>query len=207
MKIAFSGPSGLGKTTLCKYVQQEFGTPWLSTSAGDILSPEVKDHFKVLFQYKGSGHRDVINLSSQYPSFGAQFQQFLLEARGLQIKDNETFIIDRCPIDNVSYMLSQNSHNMDEDKVRSFISKAQEIYRELDIVIQIRFSSEIPSIEDNGSRVSNRFYQQYMSDVFTGVFSRYFAPSLQGPKVYTIDFWDLVQRKRLVYDVIKSFLK
>jgi len=198
MKIAFSGPSGLGKSTLCKYVSEEFQIPWLSTSAGDILSKKDKDKLKETYGYSGSGHKNVINLSSVSPSFGLDFQWAVLEARKEQINKNSNLVIDRCPIDNVAYMLAQNSHNgISENLIESFIRKAQDTFMNLDVVFQIRYSPDIPFIEDNSSRVANRYFQQYMSDVFVGVYARYFS-NLVGPQVHVIDFWPLRDRKEFV---------
>jgi hypothetical protein len=197
MKIAFSGPSGLGKSTLCKYVEEVHGFKWLSTSAGDIIPLEDKKRLKDDYGYSGSGHRNVINLSSIDPAFGWEFQQTVLRARINQITENDNFVIDRCPIDNVVFMLTQNSHNLEEESIHRFIRAAQEAYKKLHLVIQIRYSNDIMFIEDNNSRVPNRFFQQYVSDVFTGVYARYFA-NLVGPRVLTLDFWELEARKQSV---------
>jgi hypothetical protein len=204
LKIAFSGPSGMGKSTLCKFVRDSMNVPWLSTSAGDILTSSDKVYLRDKFNYKGEGHRKVINLSSENIGFGLEFQELLLKRRGEQILTNDSLVIDRCPIDNVAYFLSQNSHNLPEDLVSGFIKEAQRIYQALDFVIQIRYSPDIPFIEDNGSRVANRFFQIYSSDVFSGVYSRYFAnlPHANTPRVLTIDFWDLEIRKQLVKEFI-----
>ncbi len=200
-KIALSGPSGLGKTTLCKFIETEFGIPHLSTSAGDILPQPEKEFMFRAFGYKGTGHKDVINLSAVEPAFGSHFQKVVLTSRISQILRNNSFVIDRTPIDNVVYALSQVSHNESEAFIKAFINQAQEAFERLTHVIQIRYSPDIPSIEDNRSRIPNVFYQRYISDVFSGVYSRYFA-NLEGPRVITIDFWDLNSRKELV----KAFL-
>ncbi len=200
-KIAFSGPSGLGKTTLCKEVSKGLMIPHLSTSAGDILSLETKEGLELDFGYTGSGHRDVINLSSQDPEFGWAFQKAILDARVGQIQNADTFVIDRCPIDNVAYLLSQVGHNLSEEKIGTFIEHAQKAYSELSHVILIKYSPDIPQIEDNHSRIPNRYFQKYISDVFMGVYIRYFA-NIIGPKVIVLDFWNFNQRKQTV----QSFL-
>jgi len=202
-KIAFSGPSGLGKSTLCKFVNQEFNIPWLSTSAGDILPQATKDDLKAAFGYEGTGHRDVINLSSKDPWFGLAFQQAVLRARTNQIVNSSEFVLDRCPIDNVAYLLSQVGHNMAEPAIKEFIQEAQLAYHELSHVIILKYSNDIPFIEDNGSRVPNRYFQQYISDVFMGVYYRYFA-SIVGPRVIVIDYWNLPERMSTVRAFIQA---
>jgi len=203
IKVAFSGPSGLGKSTLCKYVQEEMSLEWLSTSAGDIFTGADVALLKDRFGYAQSGHKDVINLSAENPEFGWTFQRLIMNRRADQIFKNDKFVIDRCPIDNVSYMLSQISHQASEDNIKGFIQTAQMAYQELTHVIQIRHSPDVPFIEDNGSRVSNQYFQKYISDVFTGVFARYFA-NQPGPRVITLDFWDLPERRRVVRDFLRD---
>jgi hypothetical protein len=199
-KIAFSGPSGLGKTTQCKYLES-LGLKYLSTSAGDIFHLEDKVYMEKVWGYKGDGHKNVINLSSAQPNFGYFFQYTLLKRRGWQIRNSDNFVIDRCPIDNVAYMLTQVSHNASEVSISQFIKEAQEYYKNLTHVIMIQFSPDIEFIEDNNSRISNRFFQTYMSDVFRSVYTRYFA-NIIGPKVMTLDHWDLEARKFAVKEFI-----
>jgi len=203
LKVAFSGPSGLGKSTLCKYIQDAISLEWLSTSAGDIFTGADVALLKDKYGYSQSGHRDVINLSADNPEFGWTFQRLILNRRADQIFTHNDFVIDRSPMDNVAYMLSQISHQASEDDIKGFIQTAQIAYQELTHVIQIRHSPDIPSIEDNGSRIPNTYFQKYISDVFMGVYARYFA-NQPGPRVITIDFWDLTERKRVVRDFLKN---
>lgn len=200
-KIAFSGPSGLGKTTLCKFVKEELMVPWISVSAGDLFTKEDKLMLKNKHGYEGAGHKAVINLSAINPAFGADFQATLLARRAELIRNTDEFVIDRSPIDNVVYMLSQNGHNQSEEFIGNFIKEAREAYAELTHVILIRFSSDIPAIEDNNSRVPNRFFQRTISDLFQSVYAREFA-NIIGPEVIVIDFWDLDQRKGVVQNFI-----
>ncbi len=111
MKLAFSGPSGLGKTTLCKFVTETMDVPWISVSAGDLFTEGDKGGLEEKFGYKGQGYKAVINLSAINPEFGAAFQKTLLKRRAELIRTTPNFVIDRSPIDNVVYMLSQNGHN------------------------------------------------------------------------------------------------
>jgi len=203
LKIAFSGPSGLGKTTLCKFVSDRFEVSHLSTSAGDIMNNQDKELLGKKFGYHSQGHKAVINKSSANPDFGIAFQNMILARRAHQISDNNNMVIDRSPLDNVSYMLSQIAHNMTESGIQTFVEEAQEAWRELTHVIIIKHSNDIPRIEDNGSRVPNKFFQQYISDVFSGTYFRFFA-NQPGPQVIFIDYWDLNDRKRLVEDFIRD---
>jgi len=206
MKIAFAGPSGLGKTTLAHLVADRLKIAHPSTSAGDIFTREDKYNLKDLYGYEGKGHQNVINLSASDPEFGVTFQNVLLSRRAKQIEDNNPVVLDRCPIDNVVYMLTQAGHNMRETQVNEFINRAQLAYLELSHVIMIRYSSDIPFIEDNKSRVPNRYFQQYISDVFGGVYVRYFSHII-GPRVIEIDFWNLEERVKTALAFIEDSTK
>lgn len=201
LRIAFAGPSGLGKTTLGRIVAKRLKLQHPSTSAWDVLSEVDKRYLYENFGYTQKGHRNVINLSNSVPNFGTEFQRLVLEARIKQIHNSPNTVLDRCPIDNIVYMLSQVSHNMQEGRVQYLIEQAQRAYQMLTHVIIIKYSSDIPFIADNNSRVTNRYFQQYISDVFGGVYNRYFS-QLVGPRVIALDFWDLKQRT----DTVLSFI-
>jgi len=202
MKIAFAGPSGLGKTTLAHLVADRLKIDHPSTSAGDIFTREDKFNLKDAYGYEGKGHQNVINMSAMDPEFGMTFQNVILNRRAEQIENINPVVLDRCPIDNVVYMLTQVAHNIHEASVKEFINKAQMAYMQLTHVIIIRYSPDIPFIEDNDSRVPNRYFQQYISDVFGGVYTRYFSHII-GPMVMEIDFWNLENRVNTVLEFVK----
>ncbi len=203
MRICFAGPSGLGNSTLAHVIAKRLKLPHPSTSAGDLFTYDDKVFLKENFDYEGKGHKSVINLSSTSPDFGIYFQQLLLNRRSEQIKSYDRVVLDRSPIDNVTYMLTQAAHNMDEKRVLEFITEAQSVYLELDYLILIIYSHDIPLIEDNKSRIPNRYFQIYISDVFMGTFNRYFSHII-GPRVITIDFWDLQERINTVLSFINN---
>lgn len=191
MKIALSGPSGGGKTTLSKFISQSFDLPYLPGSAGLILKEEFKDRLRNYHNWEQSGHRNVINLSGKDPEFGYWFQKYLLESRSELYKGKDQFITDRSPLDNVSYFMQQTVHNCTEEETEKFITHAQELYQELTHLIRIKWVNE-EEIEDNGSRIPNKYYQYYSDAVFEDCYNRYFKGS--SIKVLTIDYWDLDTR-------------
>src|SRR5690606_1517587 len=67
-------------------------------------------------------------------------------------------------------------------------------------------------IENNGSRISNKWYQRssdaqfkYWLDNFFGTYEyQYLGTNLPKPKVLVIDFWDLEERKNLITKFLKG---
>jgi hypothetical protein len=141
----------------------------------------------------------VIRLSNEFPSFGQKFQECLLHARGRIILNTEEFIIDRSPIDNVAYMLTQCSHLAPEDWTADFIVQAQ-AYAE-NITHFIIFPSLAKEIEVNGSRVANKYFQRMSTAVFEHTYITYFQDIMMG-KTLLLNTWDLEVKKRMV----RSFL-
>lgn len=202
MKIAFSGPSGAGKTTLCKYVEETFGYRHLSTSASDVLSPSNKTILSNM-GWEKKGHMSVIEQSIRNPKFALSFQDFLLEDRLKQIKDNKAFVIDRCPIDNLVYRLMQAAWHDNWYQFKQFYDKAIEGLHQLDLIIFVEISEDVPEIEDNKSRIANWHFQKYVSEQFRWMISSVLT-ALPSLNIKTLSTWDLDTRKRKVYTYIKE---
>ncbi len=205
MKIAFSGPSGVGKTTLCKHVSEVMGVPHLSTSASDVFSPESTERL-IQLGWTQSGHKDVIIHSIKNPKFGKTFQNLLLKDRANQINRNPKFVIDRCPIDNLVYRILQVGVHETEKEWADFANKSLAIMAKLDLVMIVLATDDMPGIEDNQSRIPNLVYQKAVSAVFEMVYGLMKKAGLppNKPAISIIDFWDWDMRKRLVNSILSS---
>lgn len=203
IKISFSGPGGLGKSTMCKILSETLGIPWISTAPRDILNTEDKRTLLEGYGYDDTSkpQQSIIKLSAMEPSFGTLFQDLVLLRRSEQIINNNRVILDKSPIDNVAYLLAQGGHNISEDFIQGFIRKAQAVYAELTHVIRVQYSNDIP--KGHGHSQPSTFYQKYMSDVFMGVYLRYFA-NISGPRVIIIDFWDFRERETIIRNFLST---
>lgn len=173
-RIILSGPSGCGKTTLATEISRQLGIPFISNSAGDILSEEDKVELHRDFGWKAQGHREVIRLSSINPDFGYQFQYRVLMARKKLYLLNDEAIFDRSFIDNAVYFTLQVAPYIDYDKCLAFYNECKELQETLvDKTIIISYERQL-EVEENGSRVSNLIYQQAVDDVFKGLLRRVF---------------------------------
>ena len=195
LRIACLGPSGSGKTTIANFIQEELGIPFIPNSAGLIIPEREKEILRSTYQWKESGHKEVIKLSNEFPSFGQKFQECLLHARGRIIMNTSEFVIDRSPIDNVAYMLSQCSHLAPEDWVEAFIKEAQAYAT--NITHFIIFPSLAKDIEINGSRVANKYFQRMSTAIFEHTYITYFN-KLMLNKTLFLTTWDLDYKKTLV---------
>jgi hypothetical protein len=201
-KVAFTGTSGSGKTTLVKWVEKEFNLGHLNGSAGTIAKAQL-DEIKLRHGYTGDGHLDVIKYSAINPVFGYEFQTAVLESRWREIADNEDFVTDRSPLDNLVYFATQTAWNKTSlVETITFESKCKLAMQELTHLIYIQPCQPNGIVEDNNSRIPNRLYQDAMDAVFQKFLYR-FENIYPRPKLLIIDFWDLEDRKKL----IKEFLR
>lgn len=197
-RIALCGPSGSGKSTLARFISDHYGLPYTENSAG-LLLPEPDQNYLIKnFGWTKSGHKDVIRMSHINPQFGWEFQYRLLKARARFIQDNPSFVIDRSPIDNMAYFLLQCSALMDQGQTKAFIDLAVQTLRGLTHIIFIP-TMLTGEVEDNGSRVSNFFYQQMVTAVFIHVIHNYNP----GVKVLELNTSDQMIRRQMVSNFLR----
>lgn len=204
IRIALCGASGSGKTTLAKSLARVFGIPFKENSAGLLLTPEQQEYLVNTYGWTKSGHQDVIRLSNINPSFGFDFQNELLITRGKWIANNSPFIIDRSPVDNITYFLLQVSALVSEPHCDSFIRAAQDAM--LPITHLIYIPTMNPNVENNGSRVSNYYYQQMVTAQFRNTINTYFNPNSANCRFYfhAVTTWDWDARLRQAIAFIKA---
>lgn len=215
-KIAFSGSSGSGKTTLVNWVATELELPHISSSAGDLLTTTDIDKLRNSpFDYLGDGHEAVIVHSAINPAFAFAFQKNVLDRRGdiifnihpeFSYRDDVGFVTDRSPADNIVYFMTQAAYHkaISDEITEEFLKLAQTAWDELTHVIYIK-AVQPDSVEDNGSRIPNKYYQKSIDALFQYWINDYLVPNTnpdRGPKLLTIDYWDLNKRKQEVLDFL-----
>lgn len=206
MKIAFSGSSGSGKTTLVEYVKDKFGITHISGSAGDVKKEGDKLIIDEVFKYPGGGHVGVIRFSALNPEYGLMNQKLLQMRRAEIIRDNDNFVTDRSPADNLTYFINQVAyHPMVTDAMtEEFMQDCLKAWEGLTHVIYVK-AVQPAEVERNGSRVANRFYQKAIDAQFEYWINNYFQKNcLDGPEFLLIDFWDLEARKQKVFEFIST---
>lgn len=200
MKVAFTGSSGAGKTTLVTFVKEKFGLDHLSGSAGDLKTEGDKMLIDEVYGYPGGGHVGVIKFSALNPEYGLMNQKLLQMRRKELIMTNDNFVTDRSPIDNLTYFVNQMGYHpmVTDEIVQEFMRECLEAWEELTHVIYVK-AVQPNEVERNGSRVANRFYQKAIDAQFEYWLVNFFLKEAQiGPKILILDKWDLELRKQLV---------
>lgn len=200
-KVAFSGTSGAGKTTLVHYVNDQLGLNWINGSAGQMKKEWQKMKLIEEYGYPGGGHAAVIKYSAINPEYGLENQQMLQAARANAISKNNNFVTDRSPVDNISYFCLQAAFMHEEKVADEFYEKCLEAFSELTHVIYVK-AVQPQEIERNGSRIDNRYFQRSVDAVFQYWLNRMTNEVMDGPEVLTIDFWDLEKRQQAVKDFL-----
>lgn len=205
MKIACSGSSGSGKTTLVTYIAENTGLTHISGSAGDVKQESDKSLVDDVLGYPGGGHHGVIAFSALNSTYGIMNQKLLQMRRQEIILQNDNFITDRSPADNMTYFINQCGYHPEvSDKMcKEFFDNCLEAWEALSHVIYVK-AVQPQSVEINGSRIANKYYQQAIDVQFEYWISRLMKACTVGPQVLIIDYWDLDKRKFNVMDFINS---
>lgn len=204
-KIACVGPSGSGKTTMAEYLAKKLNMKFIRNSAGLIIPKATQEQLFERYGWSKSGHKDVIRLSHINPEFGLEYQKAILEARTAIIHNTESFIMDRSPIDNVTYFITQASMYQPIAVCEDFINHAREVAQELTHLFA--FHTMDYEVEDNQSRVSNVYFQRSVDAVFDDTLKRYFEkPMKLTTRITHLKTWDLIEKKSIVLQVFDELL-
>jgi hypothetical protein len=88
--------------------------------------------------------------------------------------------------------------------VEEFMKECLEAWEELTHVIYVK-AVQPNEVEKNGSRVANRYYQKAIDAQFEYWLVNFFVKNAQvGPKILTLDMWDLDTRKEVVTEFLKQ---
>ena len=162
-RIMFVGPSGIGKTTLAKFIETKYGIPFISGSMSDLI-PDTKEMHHAEFLHQECG--ELINKDYQ-----------LLNLRNKLFKDKESFVTDRSYVDLAAYFIYKQSTNVPECEIESFLDICKELtINQCDLLIYLPLSMTKMKdwkMEDNHKRIQNRYYQVQMSDIMGNLLTQW----------------------------------
>jgi hypothetical protein len=202
MKIAFTGPSGSGKTTLVKFVEKEFGIPWLNGSSGELKSEADTTRLAVQGLVQQHGHRAVIVSGHNNPTAAVANQHKILTRRNELMAAADDFVTDRSQVDNwVYYWMQCSMHVKDEDA--TWFRKECEKGLDQNVTHLIFVPTMLNPIEDNKSRIASFHYQKMVSILFEFAIAHWdFGDSDLKPLM--LDMMDLEERKEAIRHHLKQ---
>lgn len=182
-RIMFVGPSGIGKTTLAKFIETKYGIPFISGSMSDLM-PDTKEMHHAEFLRQECG--ELINKDYQ-----------LLNLRNKLFKDKETFVTDRSYVDLAAYFIYKQSTNIPECEVDAFLDICKDLtVQQCDLLIYLPLSMYNMKgwpMEDNKKRIINRYYQAQMSDIMGNLLTQWSTLSVIDILVVPqLDFYDRI---------------
>lgn len=163
LKIQLTGCSGVGKTTLAKWISQQYDIPFISGSYSDLV-PETREQ----------KHEEMISKS---PSEIFSQDYRVLNLRNKLFSNHSQFVSDRSYIDSAAYMIQKLSHHIRECDMQHFINACYQLMEgQCTHLIFIPFSTKFLAgweMEDNNKRVLNRYYQYEVSLIIKGILDLY----------------------------------
>lgn len=182
-RIMFVGPSGIGKTTLAKFIETKYGIPFISGSMSDLM-PDTREMHHAEFLHQKCG--ELINKDYQ-----------LLNLRNKLFKDKETFVTDRSYVDLAAYFIYKQSTNIPECEVDAFLDICKDLtVQQCDLLIYLplsMYNMKKWPMEDNKKRIINRYYQTQMSDIMGNLLTQWnLLNEVDILVVPQLDFYDRI---------------
>lgn len=157
--IMFAGVSGVGKTTLAKWVAETLGIPFVSGSYSDLV-PETKD----------MPHQDMINQDAA-TVFRQDMQVLSLRSKRFRGEDN--FVTDRSYFDSAAYFINKLSHRIEPCDLDHAIDCCRLLLsQQCTHLVFIPYSTQFYNhwvIENNNKRLLSKYYQFQVSQIMYGL--------------------------------------
>ena len=153
LRIQFSGPSGVGKTTLAKWLEEAYQIPFVSGSVSDLL-PKTKEE----------PHKDM--LSHDKKELYTQDYQ-ILNLRNKLYSEKESYVSDRSFLDSAAYFMYKQSDTIPQCELEHFFELCKKcLVEQTDLLIILGFTPYMVKnwvMEDNNKRILNKYFQAQIS--------------------------------------------
>lgn len=190
-RIMICGPSGTGKTTMAKFIAEEFGLDYISSSAGDIWP-----------KYGFKNHIDSIRKIKDNPTMGFAYQYEVLTRREMVIDEwkkhhciYEGYVMDRSFVDMYAYACMELGGLVDDRFLDIIYDDCKKGMQGVTNLLFIPFTNDT-ILEDNGRRVISKHFQSIINGVMDYIL--FSTDMCDGIKVYRLSEWDLEKREEIV---------
>lgn len=155
LRIAFSGSSGTGKTTLATFIAETFNLPMNPIGSRSVAKAMG---FESPYDVDKAGKR-------------AEFQQRIAIEKIAWEAAHEEFVSDRTTLDNLAYTILHDVRTIDQ----SFLSN---IVRGMERYTHVLYCPVEVFCQPGGdtARVQDLIYHRVYDDVLNGLFDRYSPP-------------------------------
>lgn len=154
-RIQFAGPSGVGKTTLAKYLEGVGDYPFISGSVSDLL-PSTKNE----------PHKDMLAHNKE-ELYKQDFQ--ILTLRRKLFARAEVYVSDRSFLDSAAYFLYKQSDTIPQCELENFLDLCKTcLCQTCDQLIVLNFTTYLVKhwvMEDNNKRILNKYFQAQISAI------------------------------------------
>lgn len=163
-RIMFAGPSGIGKTTLAKYVESlssvdDPNWTFVSGSISDLLNIQLT-------------HKDILS-HDKTELYLQDFQ--ILNIRKKLYSNHSTFVSDRSFLDSAAYFTYKQSATLPQCEIDHFLELCKmSLCQYCDMLIVLNFTPYMVGnwvIEDNNKRILNKYFQAQISSIMNTILS------------------------------------
>lgn len=161
LRVALTGASGVGKTTIANEIARIYGIPFMSSSMSDIV-----------LDTKLKPQSELISNATQVNEVN------LLSARAKMYAEHVNFVTDRSPIDSIAYYIHKLSTKVSISSIDVFRGMANKALENITHLIYIDYDATMIQtwpIQDNGKRVKNSYFQWMMGMVIKGVLTEMYS--------------------------------
>lgn len=151
-RIAFTGPSGTGKTTLAKFVAARLGIPLNPVGARTVSAAMG---FASPYDVDKAGKR-------------AEFQRRLIADKLAWETAHESFVTDRTPLDNITYTVMHDHKAIDDALLTAAVNATCGYTHVIRCTMETFFAPG-----DDPARVTERTYHELYECVLDGLLRRY----------------------------------
>ena len=187
MKIAFTGTSGTGKTTLATHISETWGLPFLANTAREVMKELGVANEEA--QLKMSEEELLVLQLTIYDRIKAKRDAA------------ESFVSDRCLLDNYVYALRRCGKALTEDKRKELEYGVIDDLYKMDLVFYTP-GGLIPLISD-GVRLMDSAHNHLIDAAIYGLLCRH-GFDKQAGHIYVINMSDRKRREHYVDALVSA---